>query len=42
MRFNGMSAILLKVGKITEEIGLANGAIALNQLQLNRIPVWPA
>jgi predicted ester cyclase len=42
MRFSGMSAIRLKTGKITEEIGLADGVTALNQLRFIRVPVWPA
>jgi hypothetical protein len=42
MRFSGMSAIRLKAGKITEEIGLADGVTALNQLRFIRVPVWPA
>jgi hypothetical protein len=42
MRFTGMSAIRLKAGKITEEIGLADGVTALNQLRFIRVPVWPA
>jgi predicted ester cyclase len=42
MRFSGMSAIRLKAGKIVEEIGLADGVTALNQLGFIRVPVWPA
>ena len=42
MRFSGMSAIRLKAGKITEEIGLADGVTALKQLRFIRVPVWPA
>jgi predicted ester cyclase len=42
MRFSGMSAIRLKAGKITEEIGLADGVTALNQLRFIRVPVWPS
>lgn len=42
MRFSGMSAIRLKAGKITEEIGLADGVAALDQLRFIRVPVWPA
>jgi predicted ester cyclase len=42
MRFSGMSAIRLKAGKIVEEIGLADGLTALNQLGFIRVPVWPA
>jgi predicted ester cyclase len=42
MRFSGMSAIRLKAGKITEEIGLADGVTALNQLRIIRVSVWPA
>jgi predicted ester cyclase len=42
MRFSGMSAIRLKAGKITEEIGLADGVAALNQLGFIRIPPWPS
>jgi hypothetical protein len=42
MRFSGMSAIRLKAGKIVEEVGLADGVTALNQLGFIRVPVWPA
>jgi hypothetical protein len=42
IRFSGMSAIRLKAGKITEEIGLADGVTALNELRFIRVPVWPA
>jgi predicted ester cyclase len=42
MRFSGMSAIRLETGKITEDIGLADGVTALNQLRFIRVPVWPA
>jgi predicted ester cyclase len=42
MRFSGMSAIRLRARKITEEIGLADGVAALNQLRFIRVPVWPA
>jgi predicted ester cyclase len=42
MRFSGMSAIRLKAGKITEEIGLADGVTVSNQLRFIRVPVWPA
>jgi SnoaL-like polyketide cyclase len=42
MRFSGMSAIRLEAGKVTEEIGLADGVTALNQLRFIRVPVWPA
>jgi hypothetical protein len=42
MRFSGMSAIRLKAGKITEEIGLADGVTALNQPRFIHVPVWPA
>jgi predicted ester cyclase len=42
MRFTGMSAIRLEAGRITEEIGLADGVTALNQLGFIRVPVWPA
>jgi predicted ester cyclase len=42
MRFTGMSATRIKAGKIIEEIGLADGVTALNQLGFIRVPVWPA
>jgi predicted ester cyclase len=42
MRFSGMSAIRLKAGKIIEEIGLADGVTALDQLGFIHVPVWPA
>jgi predicted ester cyclase len=42
MRFTGMSAIRLEAGKIIEEIVLADGVTALNQLGFIRVPVWPA
>jgi predicted ester cyclase len=42
MRFTGMSAIRLEAGRIVEEIGLADGVTALNQLGFIRVPVWPA
>jgi predicted ester cyclase len=42
MRFSGMSAIRLKAGKITDEIGLADGVAALDQLRFIRVPVWPS
>jgi predicted ester cyclase len=42
MRFTGISAIQLEAGKITEEIGLADGVTAMGQLGSIRVPVWPA
>ena len=36
MHFNGTTVLKLKDGKITEEIGLDNGVIALQQLGLIR------
>jgi predicted ester cyclase len=42
MRFSGMTAIRLKEEKIIEEIGLADGVTALNQLRFIRVPVWPS
>lgn len=42
IRFTGMSAIRIEAGKIIEEIGLADGVTALNQLSFIRVPVWPA
>ena len=42
MRFSGMSAIRLKAGKIIEEIGLADGVTALDQLGFIHVPVWLA
>jgi hypothetical protein len=37
-----MTAIRLEAGKIIEEIVLADGLTALNQLSFIRVPVWPA
>ena len=42
VRFTGMSAVRLEAGKIIEEIALADGVAALNQLGFIRVPVWPA
>jgi predicted ester cyclase len=42
MRFAGMSAIRLGARKIIENLGLADGVTAMNQLGFIRIPVWPA
>ena len=42
MRFSGMTAIRLKEEKIIEEIGLADGVTALNQLRFIRVHVWPS
>jgi hypothetical protein len=42
MRFTGMSSIRLEGEQIVEEIALADGVTAFDQLGFIRVPVWPA